>query len=149
MAHDDHSAHHVNYMAVGIALCVFTALSALFDTLGGVLSHGVVIVLVLAVAVAKATCVMMYFMHLKFEGNWQLDFRWHSILMSAQRTTLPQHLSSTGVPRMPPRITHTTVSLRETKAAARPKMWKHQTKLKHQNSSLDRLVGCASSAAKL
>jgi cytochrome c oxidase subunit 4 len=31
----------------------------------------VTIVLVLAVACAKAMCVMMFFMHLKFEGNWK------------------------------------------------------------------------------
>ena len=70
MAHDEHSAHHVNYLYVFVALCVFTALSALFDKIG-FSNHAVTIVLVLAVAVAKAMCVMMYFMHLKFEGNWK------------------------------------------------------------------------------
>ena len=71
MAHDDHSAHHVNYLYVFFALCGFTALSVGFDMMGGIVSHSVVIVLVLAVAVAKALCVMMFFMHLKFEGNWK------------------------------------------------------------------------------
>ena len=71
MAHDDHSAHHVNYLYVFFALCGFTALSVAFDGMGGIVSHNVVIVLVLAVAVAKALCVMMFFMHLKFEGNWK------------------------------------------------------------------------------
>jgi len=71
MAHDDHSAHHVNYLYVFFALCGFTVLSVAFDMLGGSVPHGVVIVLVLAVAIAKALSVMMFFMHLKFEGNWK------------------------------------------------------------------------------
>lgn len=70
MAHDDHSAHHVNYLAVFGALCIFTALSVVFDVLSFD-NHMITIVLVLAVAVAKALCVMMFFMHLKFEGNWK------------------------------------------------------------------------------
>lgn len=70
MAHDDHSAHHVNYLAVFVALCVCTALSVLFDVLSFE-NRMITIVLVLAVAVAKALCVMMFFMHLKFEGNWK------------------------------------------------------------------------------
>ena len=70
MAHDDHSAHHVNYIAVFAALCVFTALSVVFDVISFD-NHLITIVLVLAVAVAKALCVMMFFMHLKFEGNWK------------------------------------------------------------------------------
>ena len=70
MAHDDHSAHNVNYLYVFGALCVLTALSVAFD-LAHFADHRITIVLVLAVAVAKALCVMMFFMHLKFEGNWK------------------------------------------------------------------------------
>ncbi len=70
MAQDDHSAHHVNYGAVFVALCVCTGLSVLFDLLSFE-NRMITIVLVLAVAVAKALCVMMFFMHLKFEGNWK------------------------------------------------------------------------------
>lgn len=70
MAHDDHSAHHVNYATIFFALCVFTALSVVFDVMSFE-NHLITIVLVLAVAVAKALCVMMFFMHLKFEGNWK------------------------------------------------------------------------------
>ena len=70
MAHDDHSAHHVNYIAVFGALCIFTALSVAFDLMS-FSNHAITIVLVLAVAVAKALCVVMFFMHLKFEGNWK------------------------------------------------------------------------------
>ena len=68
MTHDD--THHVNYLAVFAALCVFTGMSVVFDLLHFE-NKLVTIVLVLAVAVAKALCVMMFFMHLKFEGNWK------------------------------------------------------------------------------
>jgi len=67
---DDHGGHHVNYFLIFIVLCVFTALSVVFDVLD-IENRAVLIVLVLAVAVAKASCVMMFFMHLKFEGNWK------------------------------------------------------------------------------
>ena len=71
MAQDEHDNHHVNYLYVFFALCGFTAMSVAFDGLPDTVPHGVTIVLVLAVAVAKALCVMMFFMHLKFEGNWK------------------------------------------------------------------------------
>lgn len=70
MSNDDHSNHHVNYLSVFFALCCFTALSVAFDV-WKFESKAVTIVLVLAVAIAKAMCVMMFFMHLKFEGNWK------------------------------------------------------------------------------
>lgn len=70
---DSHHAYaehapHVNYLAIFIALCVCTLLSAIFDVLP---NRRVVAVLVLAVAVAKSQYVMRYFMHLKFEGKWK------------------------------------------------------------------------------
>ncbi len=68
MSHDEHG-HHVNYLVIFLVLCVCTALSVAFDILA--FSKPVTIVLVLAVACAKALCVMMFFMHLKFEGNWK------------------------------------------------------------------------------
>jgi cytochrome c oxidase subunit 4 len=73
-SHAEHGHHHVNYMAIFIALCVCTVLSWLADqTLqwGLLSSRRIVAVLVLAVAVAKAQFVMRYFMHLKFEGRWK------------------------------------------------------------------------------
>ncbi|MGD9858256.1 MAG: cytochrome C oxidase subunit IV family protein [Planctomycetaceae bacterium] len=66
-AHHEH--HHVNYMAIFIALCVCTILSVVFDVVP--LNRKVVAIAVLAVAVAKAQFVMRYFMHLKFEGAWK------------------------------------------------------------------------------
>lgn len=69
MSHDSHDTHHVNYLAIFFVLCGCTALSVVFDVLH--MSKPVTIVLVMAVACAKALCVMMFFMHLKFEGNWK------------------------------------------------------------------------------
>ncbi len=70
----DHAAHavhhpHANYLAIFVALCICTLLSAIFDLLP--LNRRTIAVLVLAVAVAKAQYVMRYFMHLKFEGKWK------------------------------------------------------------------------------
>ena len=70
MSHDDHETHHVNYVLVFVALCGFTLLSVVFDFLSFE-NHAITIVLVMAVAAAKALCVMAFFMHLKFEGNWK------------------------------------------------------------------------------
>lgn len=65
----DAGAHHVNYLKIFVFLCICTLVSVVFDLVP--LSRGVVAVLVLAVAVAKAQFVMRFFMHLKFEGNWK------------------------------------------------------------------------------
>ncbi|MCA9059670.1 MAG: cytochrome C oxidase subunit IV family protein [Planctomycetaceae bacterium] len=59
----------MNYLVIFFVLLGCTVLSVVFDIAG--FSKPVTIVLVLAVAVAKAMCVMMFFMHLKFEGNWK------------------------------------------------------------------------------
>lgn len=69
MFHDNHQTHHVNYLAIFFVLCCCTALSVVFDVLK--FDKPVTIVLVFSVAIAKAMCVMMFFMHLKFEGNWK------------------------------------------------------------------------------
>ncbi len=65
---DNH--HYVNYLTIFIALCVCTALSVIFDVVD-IKSKVVVAVLVLAVACAKALFVLIFFMHLKFEGRWK------------------------------------------------------------------------------
>lgn len=60
---------HVNYWMIFGALVILTIVSWAADELG---NKGIVLAgLVLAVACAKALCVMLYFMHLKFEGNWK------------------------------------------------------------------------------
>ena len=57
--------HHVNYLAVFIALCICTLLSIAFDVIH--MPKSLTVALVLAVACAKALFVMTFFMHLKFE----------------------------------------------------------------------------------
>jgi cytochrome c oxidase subunit 4 len=74
--HAGHEAHHpyVNYWLIFIILCVLTGVSALADKMGdwGLLHKGILLTfIVLAVACAKALFVMLYFMHLKFEGKWK------------------------------------------------------------------------------
>ena len=76
----DHKSHDKIYWAVFFALCIFTGLSFAADELpvkeaGSESASGwstpVIAVIVLAIAVAKATCVMLYFMHLKWERGWK------------------------------------------------------------------------------
>tara|TARA_B100000470_G_scaffold221738_1_gene212989 strand:+ start:722 stop:1126 length:405 start_codon:yes stop_codon:yes gene_type:complete len=75
----DHKSHDKIYLLVFGALLVFTALSFGADVLpvkeAGSESEGwstpVIAVIVLAIAVAKATCVMLFFMHLKWERGWK------------------------------------------------------------------------------
>jgi cytochrome c oxidase subunit 4 len=70
---DSHDAEHgplvKAYLVVFGALSVFTALSFLFNTLarGDVITHTQSFLLILGVAIIKATLVAMYFMHLKFD----------------------------------------------------------------------------------
>ncbi len=68
--HDSEHSHGATYFKVFIALCIFTAVSVLAD-LVHLPNRGMLIAIVLAVATAKALCVMMYFMHLKFERAWK------------------------------------------------------------------------------
>lgn len=68
--HEHHESHAKLYFSVFIALCCFTALSVLADMLKAV-NPGVIKAVVLAVATAKALCVMLFFMHLKFERAWK------------------------------------------------------------------------------
>src|SRR6266700_1463169 len=74
--HADRGGHfpHVNYWVIFGLLCGLTVVSWLADEMSGRgwLNKGIVLTfIVLAVACAKALFVMMYFMHLKFEGRWK------------------------------------------------------------------------------
>jgi cytochrome c oxidase subunit 4 len=74
--HSGNDVHHphVNYWIIFGLLCILTGVSWLADKMGdwGFLHKGVLLTfIVLAVACAKALFVMMYFMHLKFEGKWK------------------------------------------------------------------------------
>lgn len=68
--HQHHESHAGAYLAVFLALCGFTAVSVVADLIH-IPNRAVLVAIVLAVATAKALCVMMYFMHLKFERAWK------------------------------------------------------------------------------
>ncbi|HBL44291.1 cytochrome C oxidase subunit IV family protein [Gimesia sp.] len=75
---DQHDHAYVKYSSIFYALCICTGLSIVFDVIdlkkqNIIGMNGVVLlaVLVLAVACAKALFVLIYFMHLKFEGRWK------------------------------------------------------------------------------
>ncbi len=65
-----HDTHHVNYLVIFGVLCFLTLVSVAAD-LVEFENKAVLIVVVLGVSSAKAMCVMAFFMHLKFEGNWK------------------------------------------------------------------------------
>lgn len=70
--HDDGHHSHPPYLIIFWILCIFTGLSWAADELQHLIPNmGVLAVIVLAIATAKALCVMLYFMHLKFERNWK------------------------------------------------------------------------------
>lgn len=66
-----HEHHSVNYTAIFGLLCVCTVLSIGFDLLKEEMSYPVLLTLILGVAVCKATFVLLYFMHIKFERAWK------------------------------------------------------------------------------
>lgn len=75
---EQQSHSYVKYSTIFFALCICTVLSIVFDfvdlrgkNLLGL--NGVVLLSlgVLSIACAKALFVMIYFMHLKFEGKWK------------------------------------------------------------------------------
>ena len=75
---EQQSHSYVKYSTIFFALCICTVLSIIFDfidlrekNLLGL--NGVVLLslVVLSIACAKALFVMIYFMHLKFEGRWK------------------------------------------------------------------------------
>ncbi len=68
--HEHHESHGGLYLIVFFALCGFTAISWVADVVH-LPSRTLLVAIVLSVATAKALCVMMYFMHLKFERAWK------------------------------------------------------------------------------
>ena len=70
----DHATHHdshgATYFAVFLVLCACTAGSWAADVMH-LPSKTLTVAIVLAIATAKALCVMMFFMHLKFERAWK------------------------------------------------------------------------------
>lgn len=70
--HSGHEAHpHVNYWHIFYALCLLTLASVIADVAGHTLGKVVITLVVLTVACLKAMFVMLYFMHLKYEGKWK------------------------------------------------------------------------------
>lgn len=69
-SHEHHESHSGTYFAVFIGLCVLTGVSVLADQLH-FSNKAVLRTIILAVATSKALCVMLYFMHLKFESAWK------------------------------------------------------------------------------
>jgi cytochrome c oxidase subunit IV len=70
MSDDHHDSHFTTYVTIFIVLCVFTAMSWVADLMH-LANHNLLIVIVLAIASAKALCVMAVFMHLQFERAWK------------------------------------------------------------------------------
>ena len=68
-AHDPAGPSFQLYLVIFGALCVFTALSFLFNMLAhlDVITHMTSVTLIVLVAVVKALCVAAIFMHLKFD----------------------------------------------------------------------------------
>lgn len=104
MAHE-HEAHHANYFMVFIALCILTGMSVVADVVHFD-SKIVLIVIVLAVASAKALFVMTFFMHLKFEGKWKYVLLAPTVIlaMGLPLALLPDigvHYYTVDVPQMP------------------------------------------------
>ncbi|MDZ4686398.1 MAG: cytochrome C oxidase subunit IV family protein [Planctomycetaceae bacterium] len=70
MSDEHHHSHFRTYVTIFLVLCVFTALSWIADLMH-MANHNLLTVIVLAIASAKALCVMAVFMHLQFERAWK------------------------------------------------------------------------------
>ncbi|MFO1021462.1 MAG: cytochrome C oxidase subunit IV family protein [Planctomycetales bacterium] len=71
MADEHGNSHKVNYTGIFILLCVCTALSVAADLTKNSLGVRIMIGLVMGIALVKASFVLLYFMHIKFEGAWK------------------------------------------------------------------------------
>jgi cytochrome c oxidase subunit 4 len=63
--------NHPNYIRIFIYLVILTAATYLTVPLRPLLTEGLVIFWVIAIALGKSSLVAMFFMHLKFEGRWK------------------------------------------------------------------------------
>jgi len=130
--HDEHTfGHHVWYFGVFLALCVLTGISVLCDLfhiqgarIGGI--NVVLAALVLSVATAKALFVMMFFMHLKFEGRWKFLLLSPTVIlaMGLPLALLPDvgaHYYTTDVPQNTAKVTREAPGVSESAAAHHPR----------------------------
>jgi len=69
--HDDHGGTG-KYIVVFVALCVLTAISFAVGNSPAIMANkGVGWTLMMVVSCAKASLVILFFMHLKWEANWK------------------------------------------------------------------------------
>ena len=121
--HDGHESHaHIPYMLVFYALCVLTVMSVLADALGGERSKVIVGLIVLTVATFKAMFVMMYFMHIKFEGKWKYALLAPTMILAlALIVALAPDIGSEYYMRLTPQTNeHPTHSADDSAPAAHP-----------------------------
>lgn len=70
-AHDhEYHSHGKLYFSIFLALCALTLISIAADLIH-IPNRALLIGIVFAVAVSKALCVLLIFMHLKFERAWK------------------------------------------------------------------------------
>ena len=87
---DSHNSHKVNYTAIFVALCLCTLASVAADVGKGSLGWSVMVGLVMGIACIKATFVLLYFMHIKFESAWKYILLTPTVVLAA---ALPLALS--------------------------------------------------------
>ncbi len=79
---DSHASHGRTYLMIFVILCCLTVVSVIADEVK-VADRSVVLAIVAAIAMAKATCVVLYFMHLKFERGWKYLLLGPTLLLAA------------------------------------------------------------------
>ena len=87
---DSHNSHKVNYTAIFVALCLCTLASVAADFGKGSFGWSVMVGLVMGIACIKATFVLLYFMHIKFESAWKYILLAPTVVLAA---ALPLALS--------------------------------------------------------
>jgi len=127
----DHAAPTANYLMVFGALCVFTVISILVDQGKSHFGRVMLVAAVLAVACFKAGFVMLYFMHLKFEGAWKYVLLAPTIVLAlALPFTLAPDISFPYYTKLVPQSTEPPPPLR-THGADEPASGEHKADPKH------------------
>lgn len=89
-AGDHHGPSFTSYMAVAAALAVCTAMSFVFNSLarGESISHLTSFLLILGVAIIKATLVILIFMHMKWDWRLLYFLMIPAVIMAMMMTTV-------------------------------------------------------------
>lgn len=105
---DSASTSHagLGYLQVFGILCLLTLISIVADFLPLPGGHVVLALIVLSVATAKALFVMLYFMHLKFEGAWKYALLTPTVILGlglllALMPDMSLHYYPLDVPQVP------------------------------------------------